>query len=230
MGLRVLWKMLDAAKVDIGAIIASDGANYTNPFQLLTGCLNAAYEYLFDDVAPGQTGSQTYEGHDHGLIGPPITRGCVYCQDWGNSAFINFQPSASNWNTWRSIGADNAVQYDRPFIYEVSPRLPAPTVLEAWIHYSCNVDFEIRFVEQNTPESLAQDQNKYQLATLPGGETSRWLRIPYVPANPGNINYLRMNARAKGYDANNVPVLSLFAMIIDETPATTLPPDGSVPL
>lgn len=230
MSLSVIWKLLDAAKVDIGADIAGDGPGYVNPFKRLAGNMNALYEYMFDVAAPGQGGAQTYEGHDHGLIGPPITRGVVFSMDWGQSALINFTPAGNNWNTWRTIGADNAQGFDRPFLYEVSPRIPVPSVLEAWIHYGCNVDFDLRMVEQNTNENLAQGRNFYALKALGAGESSRWERLPYVPANPGEINYLNMMLRAKAYDAATPPLFSLFALVIAETPATTLPPDGSISL
>ena len=231
MSIRVLWKILDAAIVDIGAYIASDGANYVNPFKRLSGAYNALYETIFDAAAPGQAGAQTYEGHDHGLSGPPITRGAVFSQDWGNSALINFQPGSTNWQDWRPIGTDNAQGFDRAFMYEVSPKLPAPTVLEGWINYSAsNSDFELRVSEANTLDTLAQDQNVYKLPALSGSESSRWLFFSYVPANPGNVNYLRLYARAGNFDASNAPVLSVYSIVICETPATTLPNDGTIAL
>lgn len=173
---------------------------------------NALYEALWDAAAPNAT-AQVYQGHDHTPAGGggPIHRGCV----WSEMRYNIDGPLFSHTFTspHQTIGyLEGTYREGSPLRYMTSPGIAAGRPLRGWVCTWCSGASEFFLV---TPDGRE--------FALPSGPTERrlWTAFEIFTTDPRAVyDTTSLRFRCRGYDAEDPPILRVWAIVISETDAT----------
>lgn len=200
---------------------------YTDPVAACMHAMNALYESLWSEAAPGAS-VQTIYGHNHATgtsVGGPagaggggaLCRGLVWGADNGDSPLFQYEPTSAETSVFLTGSADKVGRVP------ISQGLDRQKTLVADIYYSAiNSDFEWDVYERTLVgrgEPAAQNPAQNVLTqTYAASEDEVKIWRPVVfPLAPGRFQSEFMPvARAKTYDANNEPVLKIYALQVWE--------------
>lgn len=201
---------------------------YETPYSETMAALNALYESLWSDTAPGATG-RTFFGHNHATPpdafgsaggaggGGAMCRGLVWGADGGETAIMDFEPSSALTSVFL-LG-----RTDRIGRVPISQGLDREKFLVGWVLYSAqNSDFEFDIYERSNETRGLSAANNPATNVLPQtyaaaedeNKTFVAIRFPLAPGR-SESEFMPV-ARAATYDSNTQPRLKIYALHVWE--------------
>lgn len=225
MAITSLFQKLAFDAVEVGDAITETWL--TRVFQ----AVNALYEAASDDAAVGKaSGSQLWEGHDHGPGGgPAMQRGLLYALDGGSSALFSLAltaktPQDMTYDAWATIPG----YFGDVGRYFVSPRVSGP--VEVWLCYDC-VGSDITIRPREAAASVVattRGVGSLREYLLPNSTddaespTYQWIKMSF-PCFPGETNGFQATLEAET-DAT----FQVYSVAIAEVEGLTVPLAGVV--
>jgi hypothetical protein len=226
MGIFSEFGIFDTDDVDLHSDIEG------GPINKLFRGVNALREHILD-VTPVGKATRTFKGHDHADSGPPISRGCIYCEDNGNTPLWRFTPPTAQVfvridQFVDEVGASYFQRTDHPVATGyASPKLNVSTVLSGKVSYRATSSaFQLKLIELYSNKQVVVDLPEHNQTTqkmvafetgLMPGRWNDW----YIFAQAEKVDSAEKDADDDG-DADPT-LLDIFSLSLTETVWQTTP-------